>query len=81
MLAALGDKIKEYEKPETILGRVRPRLINISNCKNVHMVSSEGIVTDHYRFYSEDVWNGDGWDSAVVKSGKNPKGNEIGSDE
>ena len=32
-LVALGDKLKEYEKPETIPGRVRPRLINISNCQ------------------------------------------------
>jgi len=76
-LAALGDKIREYEKPETIPGRVRPRLINISNCKNVrisgltlkngaswnvHMIYSDGIVTDHCNFYSEEVWNGDGWD-------------------
>jgi len=76
-LAALGDKIREYEKPETLPGRVRPRLINISNCKNVrisgvtlkngaswnvHMIYSDGIVTDHCKFYSENVWNGDGWD-------------------
>lgn len=76
-LAALGDKIKEYEKPETIPGRMRPRLINISNCQNVrisgvtlkdgaswnvHMIYSDNIVTDHCRFYSQDVWNGDGWD-------------------
>lgn len=76
-LAALGDKIRECEKPETIPGRVRPRLINMSNCKNVrisgvtlkngaswnvHMIYSDGIVTDHCKFYSEDVWNGDGWD-------------------
>ncbi len=76
-LEALGDKINECEKPETIPGRVRPRLINISNCKNVrisgltlrdgaswnvHMIYSDGIVTDHCRFHSEDVWNGDGWD-------------------
>lgn len=76
-LESLGDKIKECEKPETIPGRVRPRLINMSNCKNVritgvdlkdgaswnvHMIYSQGIVTDHCRFYSQDVWNGDGWD-------------------
>ncbi|MCM1184276.1 MAG: glycoside hydrolase family 28 protein [Roseburia sp.] len=76
-LAALGDKINECEKAETIPGRVRPRLINISNCRNVrisgvtlkngaswnvHMIYSEGIVTDNCKFYSEDVWNGDGWD-------------------
>ena len=76
-LAALGDKIKEYEKLDTIPGRVRPRLINISNCRNVRisgvtlkdgaswnvqMIYSDGIVTDHCTFYSKDVWNGDGWD-------------------
>lgn len=72
-----ADIIKECEKPETIPGRIRPRLINISNCKNVrisglnlkdgaswnvHMIYSEGVVTDNCRFYSEKVWNGDGWD-------------------
>ncbi len=76
-LAELGDRILECEKPETIPGRVRPRLINMSNCENVritgvdlrdgaswnvHMIYSRGITTDHCRFYSEDVWNGDGWD-------------------
>jgi polygalacturonase len=34
-LNLLGDKINECEKPETILGRVRPRLVNISNSQNV----------------------------------------------
>jgi len=76
-LVKLGDKIKEYEKPETIPGRMRPRLINISNCKNVrisgltladgaswnvHMIYSENILTDHCVFHSENIWNGDGWD-------------------
>ena len=76
-LLALGDKIREYEKPETIPGRLRSRLINISNCRNivvsgltlkdgaswnVHMVYSDHIVTDHCTFFSQDVWNGDGWD-------------------
>lgn len=76
-LAALGDKIAECEKPETIPGRVRPRLINISNCQNiiisgldlkngaswnVHMIYSDNIVTEGCTFYSGDVWNGDGWD-------------------
>ena len=76
-LESLGDKIKECEKPETIPGRVRPRLINISNAKNVritgitlkdgaswnvHILYSENIVTDHCTFRSEKVWNGDGWD-------------------
>ena len=74
---ALGDKIKEYENNNTIPGRARGRLINLSNCRNVrisgltlrngaawnmHMLYSRGIVTDHCTFYSEGVWNGDGWD-------------------
>lgn len=76
-LTGLGDKIKECEKPETIPGRVRPRLINMSNCQNivlsgirlkngaswnVHMIYSDHIVTNDCTFYSENVWNGDGWD-------------------
>lgn len=76
-LKTLGDKIDECEKPDTIPGRVRPRLINISNCQdvvlsgitlkngaswNVHMIYSDGIVTNGCTFYSENVWNGDGWD-------------------
>lgn len=76
-LTSLGDKIKEYEKPETIPGRVRPRLINMSNarnvrlsgvtlrngaCWNVHMIYSDSIVTNDCVFHSEGVWNGDGWD-------------------
>lgn len=69
--------LSEYEKEDTLPGRVRPRLINISNSKNVrlsglnfkngaswnvHMIYSQDVVTDHCSFYSEEVWNGDGWD-------------------
>jgi len=69
--------LDEYEKAETLPGRARPRLINISNSKNVrisglklkngaswnvHMIYSENVVTDNCEFYSKDVWNGDGWD-------------------
>ena len=76
-LASLGDGILEYENEHTIPGRVRPRLINLSNCRNVrisgltlqngaswnvHMIYCDGIVTDHCVFRSEGVWNGDGWD-------------------
>lgn len=76
-LASLGDKIKECEKDETIPGRLRPRLINMSNCRNisisgltlrdgaswnVHMIYSDHIVTNHCTFCSQGVWNGDGWD-------------------
>ncbi|MBP5248707.1 MAG: glycoside hydrolase family 28 protein [Lachnospiraceae bacterium] len=76
-IASLGDKIKEYEKPETIASRARGRLINLSNCKNVwihglklgrgaswnvHFIYSYDVVTDDCEFYSEGIWNGDGWD-------------------
>lgn len=76
-LAKMGDKIKECENADTIPGRVRPRLINMSNCSNirlsgltlsngaswnVHMIYSDHILTDHCIFRSENVWNGDGWD-------------------
>lgn len=76
-LASLGDKIKECEKPETIPARVRPRLINMSNCQNielagvslrdgacwnVHMIYCDHIVTHDCTFFSHGIWNGDGWD-------------------
>ena len=76
-LLSLGDKIRECESKDTIPGRVRPRLINISNSQNVliagvtlkngaswnvHMIYSDNIVTHGCTFYSEGVWNGDGWD-------------------
>ena len=76
-LLELGDKIKEYQTTRTIPGRVRPRLVNMSNCQNiilsgltfengaswnVHMIYSDNIVTHDCVFKSENVWNGDGWD-------------------
>lgn len=76
-IASLGDKVKECENDNTIPGRARGRLINLSNCENVritgltlqngaswnvHMIYSRNIVTDHCVFRSEEVWNGDGWD-------------------
>ena len=76
-IASLGDRIKEYEKPETVTHRARGRLINMSNCRNiwihgltigkspswnVHFIYSDGIVTDECIFESQGIWNGDGWD-------------------
>jgi polygalacturonase len=76
-LLELGDKIKECENSDTIPGRVRPRLINMSNaegvtlsgltfkngaCWNVHMIYSRSVVTHGCTFVSEGVHNGDGWD-------------------
>lgn len=69
--------VASCENNHTIPGRVRPRLINMSNCQdiwisgltlanaaswNVHMIYSDRIVTDHCTFRSDGVWNGDGWD-------------------
>lgn len=76
-LAANAALVAACENDNTIPGRVRPRLINMSNCENVrisgltlengaswnvHMVYSRNIVTDHCVFRSQGVWNGDGWD-------------------
>ena len=76
-IESLGDKIKEYEKPETIAHRVRGRLINMSNCRNIwihdltlgfspswnlHFIYSDQVITDHCTIKSQGVWNGDGWD-------------------
>ena len=76
-MESLGDEIKTYEKIDTIPGRLRPKLINIScsknvvidnielangSCWNVHMIYSDNIVTCNSSFYSHNVWNGDGWD-------------------
>lgn len=67
----------ECECAETLPGRVRPRLVNISRCRhillsgvtfrngaswNVHMIYSRDIITRGCTFVSEEVWNGDGWD-------------------
>ncbi len=76
-LASLGEKIKECEMPDTIPGRARPRLINVSCAQNititgitimngaswnVHMIYSDNIVTYNCVFRSQGVHNGDGWD-------------------
>ena len=76
-IESLGDKIGEYERKDTIAGRVRPRLINISNAQNVvicgvgiekapswnvHIIYSDNVVTCGCRFESFGIRNGDGWD-------------------
>lgn len=73
---SLGDEINTYENLETIPGRLRPKLINIScskniiidnieisngSCWNVHMLYSDNVVTCNCSFCSCNVWNGDGW--------------------
>ncbi len=76
-LEKLGDKVLECENQDTIPGRVRPRLIQICNSRNirisgvtlkngaswnVHMIYSDRILTYDCMFHSENIWNGDGWD-------------------
>ncbi len=76
-LERMKDRMHEYEKPETIPGRYRPRLLNMSRCRNVildgltlkngpswnvHMIYSDQILTHHCTFQSKGIWNGDGWD-------------------
>lgn len=76
-IKSLGDEIKTYENAETIPGRARGRLINLSNCENVivsdvtlenapswnmHMIYSKNIVTCGCMFRSYGIHNGDGWD-------------------
>ena len=88
IIASERERLKDYlaqnatlvstcENADTIPGRVRPRLVNMSNCRNIwmegltfangaswnlHMVYSDQIVTDHCTIRSDGVWNGDGWD-------------------
>lgn len=67
---------EKYDDDEVLAGRIRPRLINISNCRNIildgltvgygpswniHMIYSENIVTANCTIVSKGVWNGDGW--------------------
>lgn len=76
-MESLGEAIAECEKADTIPGRARPRLINISNTDNVvisgitiqngpawnvHMIYSQNIVTYGCKFFSMGINNGDGWD-------------------
>lgn len=76
-LAANAALVATCENDRTIPGRVRGRLINLSNCThvrisgltlqngacwNVHMVYSDDILTDHCVLRSTGIWNGDGWD-------------------
>lgn len=76
-LAQNAALVATCENDRTIPGRVRGRLINLSNCSriritgltlqngaawNVHMIYCDDIVTDHCTLRSGGIWNGDGWD-------------------
>lgn len=73
----LGDRIKEFDRGElTIAGRLRGRLLNISNSQNVilsnvylgegpywnvHFIYSDKIITHGCTIYTRGIHNGDGW--------------------
>jgi polygalacturonase len=72
-----ADYVKTCENEDTIPGRARGRLINISSCDgaliaglslgygaswNVHFIYSKNITTYGCSISSRGVWNGDGWD-------------------
>lgn len=76
-LADNANYVKTCENENTLPGRARGRLINMSNCQNVvmsgitmqygpawniHMVYSKDITTCGCKIISQGVWNGDGWD-------------------
>ncbi len=78
----LGDKIKEYETLDTIPGRARPRLINVSNTDgfiitgvsiengpawNLHLLYSKNISVYNCTFRSKPHINGDGCDPDSCK--------------
>jgi len=71
------EELAECECADTVPGRARPRLINMSNAQNVeifgitimngaswnvHMIYSDNVVTHSCTFRSHGVFNGDGWD-------------------
>jgi len=78
VLDSLSDKERaEYETADTLPGRVRPKLVNMSNCQNIilsgltfadgacwniHMIYSDNIITHDCIVKSKGIWNGDGWD-------------------
>ncbi|NMM93082.1 glycosyl hydrolase family 28 protein [Bifidobacterium oedipodis] len=76
-LETMADYIATCENSDTIPGRVRGRLVNISNAENVelsgltfsqgpswniHAIYSRRIITHGATIRSRGVWNGDGWD-------------------
>ncbi len=82
-IASLGDSIREFENSNTIAGRRRPRLINVSNCKNfticgieygnspawnLHMIYSRDLTVYNCKAVSHGISNGDGIDPDSVEN-------------
>lgn len=77
-IASIGDEMCDFEcGAKTIAGRLRGRLVNISNCKNVifsnthfmgspywciHFIYSENVITKSCKITTYGTHNGDGWD-------------------
>jgi polygalacturonase len=72
-----ADYIKTCENNDTVPGRARGRLLNLSNCDgvilsdisfgngpawNLHFIYSKNIVTCGCKIESHGIFNGDGWD-------------------
>ncbi len=82
-ILSMGDKIKEFECKDTIAGRFRGRLVNISNVDgftisgvsiesspswNLHMVYSKNLTVYNCTFVSHGINNGDGVDPDSVEN-------------
>ncbi len=82
-IQSLGEKIKEFESKDTIAGRLRGRLINISNVDgfivsgvsiesspswNLHMVYSKNLTVYGCTVISHGINNGDGIDPDSVEN-------------
>ncbi len=82
-IEALGDKIKDYETADTIAGRFRGRLVNVSNADgviignigienspawNLHMVYSQNLTVYDCKIRSHGISNGDGIDPDSVEN-------------
>ncbi len=77
-IASVSEQIGDFEcGAKTIAGRLRGRLVNISNCKNIvlsnthfkgspywciHFIYSENVITKSCRITTYGTHNGDGWD-------------------
>lgn len=76
-LNGIGEKLEKCDNMNVIPARTRGRLINISNSQNVivanvgiynspswnlHPIYSDNIVVYGCEFFSEGIWNGDGFD-------------------
>ncbi len=82
-ISSLGDRFQEFETKDTLAGRFRGRLVNVSNVDNfvvcgvsmenspswnLHMVYSTNLTVYNCAFISHDISNGDGIDPDSVEN-------------